>query len=90
MFLVHVLGQAALQAMSLALLYRDCRRNSAISNMGVFYGPLACSALYVILALIYWERKGATISRSEARGFGLAGLGVTLFVLATLFIEWHL
>jgi hypothetical protein len=55
--------------------------------MGLFYGPLACSTLYVIVGSVYWERQGKTITAAEARVFGLVGLGGTLCVLLADFIQ---
>jgi hypothetical protein len=85
--LAHLLGNVAVQAIGLAWLYADWRRNSLKPSMAPFLVPLGASALYFVGGLAYWDRKGKDAAAGSTKAVLYAGIGVTLFVYFAAFIE---
>src|SRR5205085_4407634 len=81
-YLLHLLGNSAIHALGLVLLYRDCRNNSALSDLTVFYVPLGAAALYLSAGLVWFERKGDGIPKSGSWMVLGAGILVALVIVA--------
>lgn len=86
-FLLHVLGNSAIHALGLCLLYRDCRANGVLTSMNVFCIPLGAAALYLSASLLYFAWRGHDVAKSASRMALGWGIGVSLFIALTGWIE---
>ena len=90
MLVMHVFGNAALQAAALVWLYIDCRSNPALRSMNIFLVPLAFAALHLVGGVLCWERRRSGKTSLPSSAIVFFGIFSTLVVFAACYIEGHI